>query len=333
MASQRGQRASLWAVALLLCSACLSGCFYVQAARGQLALINGQTRLSVAIAEEPDPERKLLLRHVPGILAYARDVLSLPTAESYRGYVDVERDGLTSVVVASKKTLFEAYTWWFPFVGSVEYKSFFDPESAAEEAESLQAEGYDVYVGASRAYSTLGYLRDPVVSTMLEGGLPGLAEVLFHELAHQRLFLPSQTEWNEQFASFVAHKACERYFAQPHLRDLGFARIWEQHVARNEVVQELVHESVKLLQGLYDSALPDEEKLRRREGIFADLRKNLTALYPERRDDKPIEINNAVLLQYVRYDESATDFDPLFDACGGDFACFYRAAKYTAPDD
>jgi len=178
-----------WLACLLLGS----GCGLLPLAAGQLSLINDQLPLPAAIAHESDPERRRLLTEVPSILAFAEDVVGLHAGTSYRGYFATERSGMTYVVTACERTRFVPYSWWFPIVGTVEYRSYWDEADALAAAAELEAEGYDTWISPARAYSSLGILSDPVATTMLRDGLPALVEVLIHELTHARLFVPGQT--------------------------------------------------------------------------------------------------------------------------------------------
>ena len=304
----------------------MPGCFYFEAAAGQLALINRQTPLVEAIPQQTDPQRKALLSAVPGVLAFARDVMLMDAGESYQGYVELPDRGLTYVLVAAEKTKLEPYRWWFPFAGEVEYKSFFRQDHAQEEADELSAQGYDVYLGQSRAYSTLGYLRDPIVSSMLDEGAVAFVEVVFHELAHRRLYVAGQTEFNEQLASFVAERGCERFFSQPRLANSGLLEQWQLRREKTKRSEDLIEAAVKKLTSLYDSKASQADKLRRREIVFERLAKDLDALRTEPRAAPEI-INNARLLQFVRYGRDNPDLQQLWESCGRDFRCFWAAVE------
>ncbi|MDD9947716.1 MAG: aminopeptidase [Myxococcales bacterium] len=305
------------------CTLALAGCFYFKAAGGQLELINSQVPVAEAAIREPDPARRWMLTEVPKILGFARDVLLLRPTGSYRGYVETEARGLTFVVTASEATRFEAHTWWFPVAGEVAYKSHFNEPDAQAEAAELRARGLDVWVGPSRAYSTLGLFRDPVVTTMMRRGPIAFVEVLIHELAHARLYVPGHTDFNEQLATFVGHKGTEMYFSAA--RFAGTGSLAAVRAARREdtVRQDLIYAAIAALEALYDRGLPRAQVLRQRAPILSDLEQQLHALSP----DFPaadFEMNNARLMQYRRYGRDAPYLTQMWSDSGGNFRRFWQ---------
>lgn len=306
-----------------------SGCSLLELARGQLSLINDQVLLPRAIAREQDPERRALLAEVPGIVAFAEDVVGLHAGRSYRGYFETERRGLTFVLTACKRTQFDAYTWWFPIVGQVEYRSYWDEDDAQAVARELEADGYDTWISPSRAYSSLGILRDPVATTMLHDGLLGLAEVLIHELSHARLFVPGQTAWNEALASFVGERGAERYFSAERFQNTGLAALMKARAQRRLALDREVDAAYVELDQLYLSAAPESEKLRLREQNFARVSEILRLLHPN--DDPSLwRVNNARLVHIHRYTANNGVLAELWQRSGQDFRRFWlRAERYA----
>lgn len=269
-----------------------------------------------------------MLRWVPHILAFARDVMLMDSGASYQGYVEIEGPGMTYVLSAAEKTRLEPYRWWFPFAGSVEYKSFFAADAADQEAQALVEEGYDTYIGPSRAYSTLGHLRDPVSSTMMSDGFCRFVEVLFHEIAHRRLYVPGQTEFNEQLASFIAREGQRRFFSQPRFVGTGLVQELERRSAAEREFLARVQDAASELTQIYGSDLSNEQKLAAREPLFAQLE----AAWPGR--SPAPGFNNAVVLQYLRYGKETPELQAIWTRCRGGFRCFWReveALDHQAP--
>jgi predicted aminopeptidase len=314
---------------VLLASTLLCGCSLTRLGAGQLQLIEEQVPLSRAITREADPERKRLLQEVPSILAYAEDVVGLHAGASYRGYFATERRGLTYVLTACARSRFAAYRWWFPIVGNVEYRSYWDEAEAEASARELEARGYDTWLSPSRAYSSLGILRDPITTTMLRDGATGLTEVLIHELSHARLYVPGRTDWNEALASFVGEKGAERYFAAARFAGRGVVERMAARAQRRLLVDREVERAYTDLEGVYASGRSRESKLRAREVVFAALANELRALHPE---DPPElwRVNNARLLHFHRYRANSAEFTRSWNRSGGDFRRFWAAVERSA---
>lgn len=307
----------------------LSGCGLLPLAAGQLSLINDQLPLQAAIAREPNPERRGLLAEVPAILAFAEDVVGLRAGKSYQGYYATERSGLTYVLTACERTRFVPYSWWFPIVGTVEYRSYWDEADALAAAAALEAEGYDTWISPSRAYSSLGMLRDPVATTMLRDGLPGLVEVLIHELVHARLFVPGQTAWNETLASFVGELGAELYFAKQRFVGSSYQRQAKLRAQRRKQFDGLVQVAYAELEALYNSALPEERKLTLRQARFDALTAALRQLYPDQ-PQRDLRVNNARLVHFHRYSSTGPVIAQLWANSGGSFRRFWLLADAQA---
>lgn len=318
------RRALPWQLALL--ALVLAGCSLGALAGGQLTLINGQVELQRAIAQEPDPERRMLLSEVPAIRNYAEQVVGLWAGKSYTGYYATDRKGLTFVVTACERLRFEPYSWWFPVAGKVEYRSYWDEEDANREAADLEAKGYDTWISASRAYSTLGIFRDPVITTMLRDGLPALVEVLVHELSHAKLYVPGHTDWNEALASFVGERGAERYFETERFAATPYPAEVRARAERRGRFDALIAAAGDELEALYSSSVADEVKLRERTRIFGQLSAELQVLSPKD-DPDTWRMNNARIVHFRRYSASSGLLTEMWRASGENFRRFWTLAE------
>ena len=319
----------LWAATILGLALSCGACSLGALAGGQLAMINDQVPLERAIENERDPERRALLREVPAIRRFAEQCVGLFAGKSYTGYYATERKGLTFVVTASEQLRLEPYAWWFPIAGNVEYRSYWDEADAEAQAAELEAKGYDTWISPSRAYSTLGIFRDPVITTMLRDGLPALVELLVHELSHAKLYVPGHTDWNEALASFAGERGAERYFEAPWFRATPYPAEVRARAARRREFDALVEQTGTQLETLYASTKSRTEKLRERVHLFERLSAALREMYP-RDDPGAWRMNNARIVHFRRYSANNALLDDLWRKSGQDFRRFWLLAEAYA---
>jgi predicted aminopeptidase len=329
------RRALVLAFVLVL----MQGCYVLHLAGGQLGLVNDQQPIDEALASEADPRRRALLAEVPGIHAFGESVVGLKRSDSYVGYYAIQRPWLTLVLSAAPRDQLVPYTRWYPIAGRVPYRSFFDEERAKAAQRELDAMGYDTYLHHSPAYSTLGFFRDPVTTPMLDRGPPcpppavperldlcrlaGLAETLLHELTHQTLYVPGQTTFNEQLASFVGRTAAIQFLSQRGVYDEALRARLEVAFGRQRALETEASQVTKELGELYASSLSLEQKLARREPLFRALAARAAQIYPDTRPEN-WTFNNARLLQYRRYDRQADTMRKTFEEAGGSWARFWQ---------
>jgi predicted aminopeptidase len=318
-----------WMLALALLATIGNGCYFARLGARQLELINDQRPLPRAVAEERDASRRTMLTMVPALRSFARNTLQLPVGRSYSGYFETEDRGILFVLVASERARFEPYTWWFPIVGNVSYKSFPRESDARAQADELARHGYDTWVGPVTAYSTLGIFRDPVTTVMMRKGVVAFVEVLLHEMAHAKMYVRGHTDWNEQLASFVGRKAAAQYLRTRYADDavlMAELAAREERRARSDVA---IRAALAELDALYASARPEAEILRAREPVFARLSRQLQALHPEA-EAPELEINNAHLLQYRRYLVGSEQLDRLWQEARASWPRFWALCEAYA---
>jgi predicted aminopeptidase len=193
---------------------CLSGCYYGHLAAGQLEMNRQREPIEQVLARDDlDATLRGRLEYAVRARDFAMAELGLPDNGSYRSYADLGRRYATWNLVAAPEFSVQPKRWCFPVAGCVSYRGYFDEARAIQAAARHAERGHDVYVGPSIAYSTLGHLKDPVLNTMLAYGEVELAALIFHELAHQVVYAPSDSDFNEAFATVVDTEGLRRWLA------------------------------------------------------------------------------------------------------------------------
>lgn len=329
--------------ATIACTAC-SPMYVIRAGLHEAKILSRRRPIADVIADpstSPAVRRKLDL--VIQARSFAEHGLDLAAGESYTTYSWVERDTLLMVVSASRDDRFEPYTWWFPIVGRVPYKGYFDFERAYAEAESLGRQGFDTYVRPSAAFSTLGWFNDPLLSTLLRYGDVSLASTVIHEILHNTVYVPSQVAFNESFANFVGDRGaielfCSRDGDDSPTCDLA-RRSWHDTMLYGAFLSDLVHR----LDAIYDRTdLTREEKLRQKAATIEDAKKRYaTAVEPELqttgfRGFRDSDVNNATLIGVRLYYERLDLFERVFARYRRDLPAATRAiiaAAQASPGD
>ena len=323
-------------VALPLLPGCAGPAYYVQAAAGQISLMRQRQEIEPLLADpSTDPELARRLRTAREILDFGTRTLGLPSSGSYTHVTQTGRSAVTWTVVAAPEFSLEPKTWCFLVAGCVPYRGYFDPDDAKRFADKLRRKGYDVFVAPATAYSTLGWFDDPLLDTMFSRGDTALAGVLFHEMAHQALYVKDDTVFNESFASFVEEVSVRHW-----LEEKGKSaelRAWQLERARAREV----HEQFELAQGelsaLYASDLTDEAMREQKARILDTLCEASRRLpgSPSMEDAKTVEaapclINNARIALHASYRGGGCSFQQLFDASGHSMPEFLLRAGQIA---
>lgn len=315
---------------LLALCASASGCYYMQAAAGQWEVSRKSEPIVEVIAENDTSEElaeKLTL--VQAAREFSIEELGLPDNKSYRSYADIERDFVVWNVFAAPEFSLLARRWCFPIAGCVSYRGYFSKDAALRESNRLGKDGYDVFVGGVSAYSTLGKLNDPVLSTMLRWDDMRLVGVLFHELAHQVIYIKGDTGFNESFATAVEEFGLERWLKKQGRPD--DIDIYRQRRQLRQALMALVAEARADLRGYYTSAIDDEEKRRLKSERFEQLAEDARGELEQRGRDPSNwlrgEWNNARLASMALYEGRLSSFRALLDDCEQDLHCFYSRAE------
>jgi predicted aminopeptidase len=316
--------------------------FYAQAMRGQYQIFAHQKLIDKLIADpQTPPKLREQLQLVTQLRAFAKDELKLPVDGHYRKYVDVHRPYVVWNVQAAPQFSLQPRTWWYPLVGSLEYRGYFSEQGARHYAARYAKKGDDVYVDGVEAYSTLGWFKDPVLNTFIDRSEPELAEVLFHELGHQRVFARGDTDFNEAYATTVGQEGARRW-----LRATGKTNLIEKYelvLKRNDQFVHLIMSTREELQKVYGDTLDKEGKVKAastsplppaqmkeaKERVYAGLRSNYQQLkaswggYAGYDQWFARELNNAQLNTIANYYDFLPAFQRVLEMNGNDLEKFY----------
>jgi predicted aminopeptidase len=319
---------------LVLClGACSSPAYYVQAMSGQKKLMRSRQDIQTLLAD-PATSTDLVghLQTAEEIKAFAQSRLDLPVDGSYSSYVEVEGEALVWNVVATKEFSLKPKKWCFPVAGCVPYKGYFNQQKAGESAERLRDKGLDVIVSPAAAYSSLAWFNDPLLSTMFSGSDSRLAAYLFHELAHQRLYLKGDGLFNESYASFVEQTGV-RLWLEFNQQE-NELETWLQLQKVSNDFSGLVGETRNRLAGLYGSHETESNMRSGKAEVFAWLESAWHQLSDEKWQGKRYyaswfkePLNNARLALYNTYEGSHCAFRGLWEKSGSDWQKFHRLAE------
>ena len=322
-------------VMVLLTGSMLSGCYYFQSAVGQLNVISKSRSIDKLVNDNStDAELKQKLLRVQTIRTYASSELALPDNKSYKRYADIKRDSVVWNVFAASELSVTPAQWCFPVVGCVAYRGYFSYAKAKTFGAKLAKGGFDVFVGGVPAYSTLGWFNDPLLNTVINYSDVNLAGLIFHELAHQVVFVKGDTTFNESFATAVELEGMRRW-----LQAAGDAEGYHAYVQdqrREERVIGLILDYRDRLKTLYESDITDDEKRQQKTQTFADLKQAYQDMRadwqgPSRFDGwfaKPW--NNATMVPFAAYYDWVPAFTALLESTNGDLAVFYSEVERLA---
>jgi len=301
----------LWAVmCLALCSmlltSCARGLYLGKLAWGEAQILGGRVPNQEVLKDEAvEEEIKKGIRLVQEVTDFSEKRLGLRPDGSYKTFYPVKGDTLVYLVSACPKDSLEPYTWRFPIVGEMEYKGFFSKEDADKEIKKLEEKGFDTCLQQAIAFSTLGWLGDPIYSTVLDQHPVIVINSIIHELVHNTIFFKGETAFNEQLASFVAEKGTLQFINERFERPSPFYRLALDLAQDEDLMAGFFQGLYDALEGVYSQDLTREEKIRKREEVFTHGQQRLAELNKQLKTGKvagPMKrLNNAVILAHRRY--------------------------------
>jgi predicted aminopeptidase len=340
MLTERRSHSLLQTLLAALIGSMLSGCaslgYLGQAAHGQWQLLRSRQPIERVIADPHSSDTlKARLRLVQDARAFAVTDLGLPNNRSYRSYSDLARPFVVWNVVAAPEFSITPLHWCFPFTGCISYRGYFHEQAARRFAARLAARGNDTLVAGVTAYSTLGHFADPVLNTMLRYGDNDMVATLFHELAHQLIYVPGDSQFSESFAMTVEEEGLRRWLAARG-RSQELQAILTRHQAEQIIVKGF-GEGRRQLAALYAQSMPIDQKRQRKQEILKATGEQVLSL--EREYQLPLYdlwinagLNNAHLASIGTYYDCVPGFQRLLHASGGDLSAFYAAVRKMRKD-
>ena len=306
-------RRGVFIVGVLMMHALIAGCspgYVLRAAYEQGKILSARRPIDQVLL---DPQTSSEDREKLGLVLDARSFAEksgLTPGDSFTTYAEVSRDPLAWVVVAARRDSFSLHTWWFPIVGRVPYKGFFDKEDAQEELDALVKQGYEGSMRGTEAFSTLGWFNDPVLSTTLKNNPARIANTVIHESVHSTVWIPGSVAFNESLANFVGSVGGVSFFNERANACLKASRVCANEKARLEAAvrdEQVQYEVSRIVDRLYESleklyadpSLTSEEKIARRGGVFSEVVRPFRERYPNASILK--EVSNADIIQLKLY--------------------------------
>lgn len=316
-------------VAALWPGACSPG-YVIRAGWEEAKILRARRPIPEVVLSPDTDERtrgKLLLAREAR--EFAGTTLGLDVGNSYTTYVRLERDTLAMILSAAHRDRLAARTWWFPIVGHVPYRGFFDLEDAQREQRKLDDEGWDTLLRPTAAFSTLGWFSDPLLSTVVRYDEVELVATVVHELSHNHLFVPGQVRFNESFATWVGRTAAMEFFCtrEGGGPDTVWCRRAQDRWHDMQRFSTFIDGLVRDLEAVYgDAALARDEKIARREPVFErhlarfrdEVQPGFKSLTFGGFESAPL--NNATLLSRMRYYHRLPEFDLFRERHGGSLA-------------
>lgn len=331
----------LFAAALVVAGAwACSPIYVIKAGIAEAKILKARRQITDVLADpSTDSDTRGKLSFVLEARRYAADELGVDVGQAYTMYTKLDRDTLALVLSAAYKDRLASKTWWFPIVGRVPYKGYFDVDDAREGQADLEEDGLDTYLRPTGAFSTLGWFNDPVLSTVLRDDELGVVETVLHELSHNFLFVPGQVGFNESFATFVGGAGAAEFFCTREGGGTDTVKCerararWRDFQRYSVFVDGLVDD----LQAVYgDTTLTFDQKVGGREEVFARALRRFEEITPDFENvgfggfrQRPL--NNATLLTQIFYYHRLPDFQALLDSRGGDLRTVMEELKAGAP--
>jgi predicted aminopeptidase len=321
---RRGLLAIAVAVVVLALISTPTACYLGRGAWEEAKILSRRQPISEIVADPRTPaDARAKLRVVLAARQYAKDSIKLRVKDSFTTYSRLDHDTLVLVLSAAYQDTLKPYTWWFPIVGRVPYKGYFDFAAAKRDAKGLAEDGFDVYLRPSDAFSTLGFFNDPLLNTTLRGDSLDLANTVIHELTHNTFYASGQAPFNESFAMFVGARGAAAFFRSR--GQLQAAAKLDAEWEDDKLLAGFWSRVIKSLDSAYAAHPADRQaRIDARDTVYARTRAALVSeVAPQLKTINPlyaarVQLNNAALLARRVYASDLAVFDLIYEKEGRD---------------
>lgn len=322
---------------ICLCSlAFITGCsnlgYYAQSISGQMSILNNRQPIEeLLVSDDIDSELKRKLKLTLKIRDFASKELQLPENDSYRSYVDTGRPYVVWNIVAAPEFSLKLEEWCFLFAGCIRYRGYFSEEDVIEYSQQYRDKSYDVYLRGVAAYSTLGWFDDPILNTVIHRDDIQLVGLIFHELAHQVVYVDNDSAFNESFAKTVELEGIRLWLAR-NGEEKDFIKYKNDSSRRNDFIQ-LVISTYDKLEKLYEQDIPASEMRAKKQQVIEEMKDAYQEIKKHWNGyegyDKwfSTEINNAKIAAITTYADFVPAFTALFKKNNNDFKKFYAEVE------
>ncbi len=315
----------------LLLSSCQLG-YYFKSAKNQISMMASREDVEKVLQKSDLTEaqkRKLALSQQAREFAF--NELHLKKTKNYETYIDLKRPYVTWVVNAAYKWELKNFEWSYPIVGKMPYKGFFSEQEALDEAAELKKEGFDTFVRGVSAYSTLGWFKDSVLSSMLRYKDHDLVNTIIHEIVHTTAYIKNNADFNERMAVFIGNKGTEMFYKKLEGADSATVKVISAENADDKLFSAFISAQIKNLESWYKSNSEQNEKIRQeqfqkiKDAFTRELSGKLKTTSHENFIKK--DINNATLGLLRTYMEDLNDFEILYNKCDQNMDLFIEKIK------
>lgn len=314
-------------LALITAALFLTSCqmtYYLNSAYQQAKLLNKKEPIEKVVKRKSlDPKTKQKLELVLEARQFAINDLGLTKTRNYTSFVQMDRDAVTYVVQAAPAYELKHHLWHFPVVGSMPYKGYFDKADADQEANKFRQKNYDVYLRGVSAYSTLGWLEDPLYSPMLQYKEHDLVETIIHEITHATIFIKSSADFNERLATFVGNEGMIQFYEKKEGVNSPTVALAKKEMADLKVFSQFLSQQIPELKTFYQTQdflkLNDSEKKIAKEKKIAQIKQQFKIqVLPKLKTEAyknflQVDLNNARLLSYQTYIQDLSLFEKVFE--------------------